>query len=125
MQIFHPDNYFFNPYTLLHAIIGHMFLLLGLFVFIQNRKSLSNVAYFFICISIYLWLIFDVAIMSSTNVRTAVIWGKAVYFGACLIPPSMYFFFSCLVRTNGAKEEICFGGLCGRFYFYPVLFVYR
>lgn len=85
-------DFFYNPYVLLHIIIGNLFLLMGVFVYVQNKKSLSNISYLFVCITISLWLLFDAATMSSKNQEPAFFWARMVYVGVSLIPPSMYFF---------------------------------
>jgi len=99
------DNFFYNPYVLLHGIIGTLFLLLGVFVFVQNRGALSNISYLLVCISISIWLLFDAVTMSSTNETTALFWARFVYLGACLIPASMYFFSVAWVGLINEKKR--------------------
>jgi len=91
-QIFSISNYFLNPYAIAHVIVAHLFLFLGIFVFLQDKKSATNLSYFLICSGGYLWLLIDAILMCCANQITAMFWARAVYVGVTLIPTSMYFF---------------------------------
>jgi len=113
-QIFSLSNYFLNPYTVAHLIVAHLFLLLGIFVFWQDKKSANNISYFFICLGGFLWLLIDAIDMSCTNETVAIFWAKAVYVGVTLIPTSMYFFsvsWAGLLREK--KKSVIFVYLLG------------
>jgi len=86
------SNFYINPYAIPHFISGHLFVLFGIFVFLQNRRSLNNFSYLLVCISCALWLYGDVMIMCSANKVAADLVVKFVYIGVSFIPPSCYFF---------------------------------
>ena len=91
-QIFFISNYSANVCAIAHFVVALLFLFLGVFVFLQDKRSIINTSYFFICISGFLWLLIDSFAISATNQMTAYFWAKAVYVGISLIPPSMYLF---------------------------------
>ncbi len=87
----HPD-YFFNLYALGHFIVSGVILFLGVFVFLQNKKSPINLSYFLVCFNGFLWLFAEAIVMSSKTAEVALFWARMVYIGVGLLPPSMYFF---------------------------------
>ncbi len=92
VAIFFPISYFFNLHAMPHLVISLFGFLLGIFVYLQNRKSMTNVSYLLICISASLWQFGDAMVMSTAADVAALFWGKFVYVGISFIPASMYFF---------------------------------
>ncbi|MFH1460745.1 MAG: ATP-binding protein [Candidatus Omnitrophota bacterium] len=100
------SNNFLSIYALPYLLVAILFLFLGVFVFLHNKKSLTNLSYLFVCISSFLWLLGNYLIISSTNENSAFFWARFAYFGITLIPPSMYFFSTAWLDLYKEKKKI-------------------
>jgi signal transduction histidine kinase len=90
------QNYFWNPYAIPYFTVGLLTLLEGLFILVQNRRSLVNFSYMLACLSVMLWLVGLGAIYSSLNEPAALTWAKYVSFlGIIFITPTIHFFSVC------------------------------
>ena len=66
---------------------------IGFFTFLQNKKSLNNISFFLVCLSINLWLFGASLLFFSQKPSVGLFWYKYVtFFGVVNIAPSIYFF---------------------------------
>ncbi|MFH1362776.1 MAG: histidine kinase dimerization/phospho-acceptor domain-containing protein [Candidatus Omnitrophota bacterium] len=94
--ILDPKNYFFNPYALPYYWVGTLTLGEGIFILVQNRRSLVNISYIISCLAVALWLIGVGMIYSSSIPDVAHFWARTMSFlGIIFITPSIYFFSVC------------------------------
>lgn len=98
-------NHFLSPYALPYLLTAAFMFFLGGFVFSHNWKSLTNLAYLFVSLSVSSWLLGNYLIVSSTEESTALFWGRFVYIGITLIPASMYFFSVAWLDQFQAKKQ--------------------
>jgi signal transduction histidine kinase len=105
-EIFNINNYFLNPYALPYYLVGILTLCEGIFIFIQNRKSLINLSYALSCVAVMLWLVGVGAIYSTTREAVSVFWGKYLSFlGIIFITPTIYFFSVCWQQPLLSGQE--------------------
>ena len=81
-----------NLHAIPHLVISLFGFSLGIFVYLQNKKSLTNISYLFVSISASLWQFADAFVMSAAAEEAISFWIKFVYVGISFIPASMYFF---------------------------------
>ncbi|MFH1673117.1 MAG: ATP-binding protein [Pseudomonadota bacterium] len=64
----------------------------GIFVFLQNRRSTANITFFFECLCVFMWL-FGYFMMYSTTNKSFALWcAKFLYTGVVFIPTLFYHF---------------------------------
>ena len=91
-QIFNLSNYFFNPYAIPGMVVSILIFSIGLFVLLQNRRSLVSAAFFFQCSSVALWVFGMSLVYLSRAQETALIWYRYFTFlGVTNIMPSFSF----------------------------------
>ena len=88
-----PSFYFLNGYAIPVALVSTLIFATGLFVFLQNRGSPTNLTFFLLCLAINLWL-YGISIMQSArDSAVALFWYRtAVFLGVCYISPLVYTF---------------------------------
>lgn len=92
-SIFSPENYFFNPYAVPHILIGIVIGVEGFFIFLQNKRSLTNLAYLINCIFPAAWLTGAGIGLSSLSNQLALFWFRFYcFFGIIFIPAAVYLF---------------------------------
>lgn len=113
-EILLSSNYFLNPYAIPYFLVSIFLFALAIFVYLQNRKSITHISYLIGCLSGVLWLLGDFLVISTQKNISAIFWSKFVYIGITLIPPGMYFF-SCawLNVIRKKKKWILFNYLLG------------
>jgi signal transduction histidine kinase len=91
--IFNIQNYYFNPLGLPYYIVGILTLLEGIYIFIQNRRALVNLAYMLSCLFVALWLTGMGFVFSSKYEAVALILTRYyVFLGIIFLTPAIYFF---------------------------------
>lgn len=110
-SILNINNYFLNSYAIPYFIVGMLTLWEGVFILIQNRKSLINLSYMLSCSAVALWLVGVGMIYSSMHGEISIIWAKYFSFlGVIFITPTIYFFSVCwqttLVPTQGIRKRL-------------------
>ncbi|MDP2943751.1 MAG: ATP-binding protein [Candidatus Omnitrophota bacterium] len=87
------NNYFFNLYSIPYMVVGILTFSEGIFIFIQNRKSLINFSYAVSCVAVMLWLVGIGAMYCSLNESVSLFWARYIcYLGIIFITPTIYFF---------------------------------
>lgn len=56
LSLLNPENYFFSWYAVPNTVVSTLIFAIGLFVFLQNKKSSSHIFFFLFCLSLNLWL---------------------------------------------------------------------
>ncbi|MCM8797158.1 MAG: hypothetical protein NC923_04690, partial [Candidatus Omnitrophica bacterium] len=91
--IFEISNYYFNPYAIAVFSASVIVIFSGFFVFIQNRRSMINTAFFLQCFSVAFWLFMISIVYSSRTQAIAIFWYRYFTFlGVVNIMPSVYLF---------------------------------
>lgn len=118
-ELFRPSNYYFNPYALPVMPVSVFIFFIGVFVFQQNRKSLVNTSFFFLCLSTGLWLFAISLVYLSRSASVAATWYRYVTFlGVVNIMPSLIFFASASLGESRAKRNIAIVNYLIAFIFY-------
>ncbi|UCC94584.1 MAG: GHKL domain-containing protein [Candidatus Omnitrophota bacterium] len=96
-QLLNLSNYQYNLHALLVILVSIAIFSIGLFVLLQAKKLLKNVAFFLLCSSLSLWLFSMGFVYLSNNPQTALLWYKSFTFlGVVSIMPSAYLFAAAL-----------------------------
>ena len=91
-ELFNLANYGPNPHAERVLLSAIAVLLVGLYVFSQNRRSVTNLAFSLITVSMFVWLS-GFGFMSFVKQQAITLyWFKYAEFGVCFIPSSVYFF---------------------------------
>lgn len=95
-----------NSYALASLIIALLSFLLGLFVFLKNRKNLINRAYLDLMFSISLWSFGLNKVFLSTAEKTALFWCHFLYIGSIFIPISFLIFVFKFLDLQGKNKYL-------------------
>lgn len=88
-SLFNISNYYFNPYAIPPLVVGVLIFSIGLFAFLQNKKSLVNLAFWFQCSSVALWVSAISFVYISRDATIALWWYRHFTFlGVVNIMPS-------------------------------------
>jgi len=83
----------FNWHAIPVALVSTVIFAIGLFVFLQNRKSVVNISFFLICLCVNLWLYGICLVYASQDPVPALAIYKAVTFlGVVYVAPGVYCF---------------------------------
>ncbi|MEK7123639.1 MAG: PAS domain S-box protein [Patescibacteria group bacterium] len=94
-NIFSPQNYFFNFYSIPEYAAGFVILSLGFFIWLKNYKQKINLAFFLFCFFSFGLFVCRATIYSSLNESTALFWSKICYiFIPLLLPACIFTIFS-------------------------------
>jgi len=104
------SSYFFNPHSVPLIIASTLILTMGILSITPNYRSRANIHFFFLCLSIFIWLTATAIGYSSGRQEDAEIWFKIDNFGVMFISPSFFSFSNYLVGKN-PKKAISFGYL--------------
>lgn len=92
-ELLNPSNYFLNPYAVPTLLVGVLIISIGLFVLRQNKKSIINIAFFYKCLSMGLWLFSIFFVYSSNKPELAIkLYRNFTFLGVVNIMPSVMFF---------------------------------
>jgi len=81
-----------NYYAFFPTLTSILFLLMGVFIFLKNRKQLINKAYLYFCISIFIWLLPFSLMYWSTDIKLAYTFARIGFIGVLIIPICMFYF---------------------------------
>ncbi|MCM8782172.1 MAG: hypothetical protein NC828_03890, partial [Candidatus Omnitrophica bacterium] len=91
-QLLNISNYYFNPYAIPVMVVGILIFSIGFFVLKQNTKSIINIAFFFQCFTVSLWVLPISIVYLSRAPEVALIWYRYfTFFGVVNIMPSLIF----------------------------------
>ena len=95
-----------NLYALFPTITSVLFLFMGLFVYLKNKKQLINQVYLLFCLSVFLWL-FPFSLMYwSRNIITAYHYAKIGFIGVLTIPICMFYFVAVFLNKDKQYEKM-------------------
>ncbi len=109
--LFNPDFYFVKPYILPNFVVSIAIFVLGIFIFIKNRKSTSNVYFTFCCYSAAIWIFFHSLCQISNSKVLAIFWAKIAYIGVTFIATNIYAF-SVSYLNFWRQKKIVFLAFC-------------
>ncbi len=93
LKVIDLSSYFFNPHAFLTALFTSLIFATGLFVFLQNRRSSTNITFFLLCLAINLWHYGIAMVSSSRDPEVALTWYRwVVFLGVSHISPLVYTF---------------------------------
>ncbi|OQX54192.1 MAG: hypothetical protein B5M48_01445 [Candidatus Omnitrophica bacterium 4484_213] len=98
-----PQNYLFNPHAIALYIVGLFILAEGIFAYFKNKKLLT-LSFFFICLSVAIWLLATAMGYMSKDVKVATLWFKLDNFGVMFISVSILFFTKTVLGIKGYKS---------------------
>jgi signal transduction histidine kinase len=82
-----------NIFSVPPLMVSSLTILLGIYVYLKNRKETQNITYFYLCTSISLWLFFASMLFScSGDKKLAVFLAKMIFLGVTFIPITFYHF---------------------------------
>jgi hypothetical protein len=92
-QVFNISNYYFNPYSIPPMVTAALLLLLGIYVFLQNKRSSTNISFLLLTLSTAIWLS-GVSVLYMTDIpELAISFHKYYTFlGMATISPCVYMF---------------------------------
>lgn len=83
----------FNGYSIPPGVIGILMFLTGLFIYLQNRRSASNVSFFMICICGIFWLVGIAWVYAAVDPTVALtIYRRVSFLGVAFIATCIYHF---------------------------------
>ena len=81
-----------SPYSI-PPFVGAVFsILIGMFVFLKNKRSQNNLSFFLFCLSVFIWLFGYTVAYSTKDFNTAVFFCRVACAGACFTAPAFYHF---------------------------------
>jgi signal transduction histidine kinase len=95
----------FNPYSLPPLVSSVLFLLLGVFVLLKNKKSTINITFFLVCFLTFWWQFSWFFLFNTNNEETALLLVRIGYAGIILIPAVFFHFFTYFLGTKGRLDK--------------------
>ena len=96
---------FLTIYTLLPLTSAILFLLLGLFVYLNNRKSIINITFFLLCFVTFWWQFSWFILFNTQNETLASYLVKIGYMGIIFIPIFFFHFFISFLKEVVKKID--------------------
>ncbi len=91
-QILNTSNYYFNPHSVPVMLVGILIFSIGIFVLTQSRRSIVNIAFFFQCFSVSIWVSSMAIVYMAKTPEIALLWYRYItFFGVVNIMPSLIF----------------------------------
>jgi signal transduction histidine kinase len=91
-----------NLFSIPPLIASLLTVLLGAFIYKQNKKSSQNIAYALECLSVFVWFLAYSIMFSCKDSSVASIFGKIGYIGVTFIPITFYHF---TISLLGIKQR--------------------
>lgn len=114
-----PRQLRLNLYSLPVVAASTVIFCIGLFVYLQNRKSSVNASFFVICLCVNLWLYGISFMYSLTNPDTALFVYKTIVFaGVAFIAPGVYCFSVIWLKLYEKQKVFVKAALLGGAFFY-------
>jgi len=89
-----------NFYALFPTITSILFLVMGVYVYLKNRKNIVNFVYLLFCLSVFVWM-FSFSMMYWSNTASdAYIFAKIGFIGILFIPVFMFHFVVAFLGKN-------------------------
>jgi len=108
-----------NVYALPVASVSAIILCIGLFIWAQNKKSIVNQSFLFICLCVTAWLSGNALMYSSTTPKAALAWYRYLTFlGVSFVSPCVYFFSVVWLKLVRRQQITAVVGFLGGLTFY-------
>lgn len=104
MDVFHYSGYRFSPYALLPLITSAATALLAWKVWKTKRGALATGPFVVMTMPFAFWLAAQGPILTSANDVTATFWSKVVFVAICFIPPTVFYFWTALLRVTQGRR---------------------
>jgi len=118
-QVFNISNYYFNPCSIPPMVTAALSLLLGIYVFLQNKRSLTNIAFLFVALSTAVWLSGISVIYMIEEPELAISFYKYYTFsGVVFIMPGVYMLTVSALKLFEKKKKIILVNYIIAFVFY-------
>jgi signal transduction histidine kinase len=113
-------------YIVTHLSISIIALILGLLVFLKNKRNIVNITFFLLTLSIFFWSEFYVIWLLSKNEQSALFWARALNAASYLIPVFYLHWILSLLKLRKRAIVIIYYVLTGFFlaFSYSKLMVY-
>ena len=95
MNIFDLSSYSPSLYSLPTVVVSVGFMILGCFIIIRDRGSITSFSFFLMTCAFSIWFFAFSFMYSSVRESTALFWAKAAYMGVPCIPASIFQFVVC------------------------------
>jgi PAS domain S-box-containing protein len=105
-----PSRYAFNPYAIPTFLTMVAILLLGVVAVLYERRSVVNVLFFWMTVTIGIWLFAFSWMYCATDERVALLWAKIAYLGVPFIPAGIYHFTTAFLRIQQARSALVWAG---------------
>jgi len=109
-----------NPYSIPNLIAGIFCFLIGIIVFLKNRRSLVNLSFLILTTSASIWQIGTFGVLISNEVDMALRWCRFTYGGAIFIPIATYHFVIEFLKKSKQRKFVLYSYLMGAFIFLPL-----
>ena len=109
-----------NLYPIPNLITAIFCTLLGVLVFIKNRRTPSTIAFLGLTMSISIWQIGTFRVLAATDPKVALMWCRFTYWGAVFIPVTTYHLAVVFVQRLRQKKFIIISYLLGWLVFLPL-----
>ncbi len=96
--------------------------LLGVFVYLKNKKKRVNRVYFLTSLSVFVWSFALILCHSHEDIRSSLFWNKILHLGAIFIPITFFHFVVELKNLYKKKGFVLKIGYCLAFLFVALLF---
>ncbi len=92
-----------NPFALSCLITADLTVILGGIILIKNPRNKTNLSWFFVSVSVFLWTIGLFGTVIANNKEIALFWQRILYIGTILIP--IFFFHFCITLLKQEHKQ--------------------
>ena len=118
-QVFDISNYYFNPYSVPPMVTAVFSLWLGIYVFLQNKRSPANISFFLLILSAAVWLSGISVIYLIEKPELAIsIYKRYTFLGVATISPGVYTFTVSALKLFEKKKKFILANYIIAFVFY-------
>jgi PAS domain S-box-containing protein len=108
LEVLSLINYSYNGHGIRLIFSAGLVLLLGIYIFFQNRKSAHNVVFFLLTMTLFIWLAGFSMVSFSVSERVAMFWSRVVEVGVVFIPSNLYLFAASFTRRLKDDKKIIY-----------------
>jgi signal transduction histidine kinase len=112
--------YKINLYAIPNIIGATFCIIIGLFVFLKNKRSEVNKSFLFLALSSFAWQIGTALVLLSDTPSLALFWSRRTYLGSLFIPITTYHFVTAFLHNKNRKLFVILSYLIGIFIFLPL-----
>ncbi|MBI5745608.1 MAG: GAF domain-containing protein [Nitrospirae bacterium] len=93
-------------YSIPPLLAGTLIFACGLWIVMKKPKSIPNVTFGLVCLSVTIWLFSDFMMYSINDANKALVWAKVSYVGVPYIPAFFYHFCLSILQQQGKKRLV-------------------